>query len=1060
MNTSIQRVSLAVHGTTLAQGGAIHAHGVALLTLDHVSIRRVRVDAYGNGMLQGGGVFAYGSVEIRFSHVDVDDVAMNVHMAQIGEFGEGSTAAAGGGVFLSTDSNCSLNRVSIVNVHMIVDGDGPAGGGGLLLQDTTAHVAHLVIDNTSVITHGTGSAGLVIGGGVCVAGTAAVTLRDMRIARAHAIARGPSEAQGGAAYFGGALSITISDSSITEGVTVAESVDGSASAAEGGGVWVGFTSAVVMSRTLVSHSFTSGRGGGLFVQSGSVIMTNSTSLRQNEAALGGASYDAAGGETLYQLPAPAATWIAGVQCRVFREACERQPGSTLCIDPRCCDVEERCAFELNASAVVDGVHCQPVRFIQPCDWQAAPHLIASSIQVLPHSAIAEEFPFACGAGLLGSALPQLQAGPDCAGPCAVGVIDHVATRLDGPTDLCLPCPDGMWCNTGLANPCPLGTWAFGPADERRTLDACQRCEQVAAHSTTLSTGTPSAAGCVCQAGFLTRATRDSAKLQCDSCPAHLRCLEPNTTLVDLIVNPDYWRPSFRTTTARRCRHSRVCVGGIVPSAEYERSSMTAAATCAISRGVTGPFCELCLRPETHVFDSSTQRCRSCSETAGGGIALVAALAVLVLLAVAKRRRLEVLATSLAHRVSVNLPRISFRARLRMVVSFAQIVSQIEDVYFLRFPDSYRALVHVLRLSNVDLRISWIPALSLHCLGATSLLSRLLLHALLPVGVALLVLLGMRLRGRPAATALPLLFEGIFLLLPAISSAAFRALAPCECFTDVDGHDLCFLRDDFEIVCTGTLFGRKSAPPGVLAAACMSILLWAVGMPCAHIGFLSRAARQRVAANVAAPALQPVRAALSALSSDFLLSVPWWEVVLMLQKLLLVGFLALVHPGSRSQIFLATLIALFCFVLQVLVAPYRKPSDNLFAVLTSCALVAIFLCAFGLQAERRWDPQDTSAGNTALEVAALFGFTLMVLAAAVMLFVKEVHDVRTLLLLRTTGMPPVLSLAPEYRFHLFLSVRWPPTCQAASPVCMCVAYASGLPLSACRHLRSCAHLLAA
>ena len=92
------------------------------------------------------------------------------------------------------------------------------------------------------------------------------------------------------------------------------------------------------------------------------------------------------------------------------------------------------------------------------------------------------------------------------------------------------------------------------------------------------------------------------------------------------------------------------------------------------------------------------------------------------------------------------------------------------------------------------------------------------------------------------------------------------------------------------------------------------------------------------------------AALGVLLGDYRPATPGWELVAVAEKLVLTGFLALFEPGSWMQLFLGTVAALFAFVLQSRVQPYRTPTDNLFAYLASLALVPIFLGSLGLQTE--------------------------------------------------------------------------------------------------------------
>ena len=95
-------------------------------------------------------------------------------------------------------------------------------------------------------------------------------------------------------------------------------------------------------------------------------------------------------------------------------------------------------------------------------------------------------------------------------------------------------------------------------------------------------------------------------------------------------------------------------------------------------------------------------------------------------------------------------RVSFRAKLRVVISFTQIVTQLESVYVLQYPHAFGAFVGGLGFVNVDLH-EWVPSLRLSCLvGARSLSSQLLVATFVPLGVALAAPLIAALRGKPLA----------------------------------------------------------------------------------------------------------------------------------------------------------------------------------------------------------------------------------------------------------------------------------------------------------------------
>ena len=162
----------------------------------------------------------------------------------------------------------------------------------------------------------------------------------------------------------------------------------------------------------------------------------------------------------------------------------------------------------------------------------------------------------------------------------------------------------------------------------------------------------------------------------------------------------------------------------------------------------------------------------------------------------------------------------------------------------------------------------------------------------------------------------------------------------------------------------------------------------------------------------------MRAAVAVLVGDYHHHYRHWELVVVGEKLVLTGFLALLQPGTWTQLFVGVVASLFAFTLQARVAPYRSKGDNLFAFLTSLSLVAVFLGSLGLQTQAIFDPKGEQVDSGIL-LAILFTFTLLVLFAALGFFFAELREARQILLVRATGQPPALTLAEGKRWHLFL-----------------------------------------
>ena len=170
--------------------------------------------------------------------------------------------------------------------------------------------------------------------------------------------------------------------------------------------------------------------------------------------------------------------------------------------------------------------------------------------------------------------------------------------------------------------------------------------------------------------------------------SHSTCNQTNTTLPNLSINRQYWRPGYLTTAIQQCPRRALCLNGSTPDATYDHFGN---ATCAPGRGVAGAYCQLCMDPKTHFFDVGQQRCLPCSNSVGPALASVVAVGLLLALAgaysVMRPKKVAVMLTAVQRSLAFHASRVSFRAKLRVCISFLQVVTQMQDVYGLLFPES-------------------------------------------------------------------------------------------------------------------------------------------------------------------------------------------------------------------------------------------------------------------------------------------------------------------------------------------------------------------------------------
>ena len=196
--------------------------------------------------------------------------------------------------------------------------------------------------------------------------------------------------------------------------------------------------------------------------------------------------------------------------------------------------------------------------------------------------------------------------------------------------------------------------------------------------------------------------------------------------------------------------------------------------------------------------------------------------------------------------------------LRIVVSYYQTLAQLGDVLVVSYPRMYRRVIEVAEIVSFKLT-SWLPVLPLEC-AFPELRDQLIFVLLVPLGViAVAAAIGAAdafctLPSSSISVAsllvpsLPFVLVWSYLVYPPITSLAFRALAPCECFSyDVpppgtDETEVCFLTTDRAVVCSESSQGYH-APAPVVNAAIAVIIVWALGVPLLYVILLYIARKQ-------------------------------------------------------------------------------------------------------------------------------------------------------------------------------------------------------------------------
>ena len=360
--------------------------------------------------------------------------------------------------------------------------------------------------------------------------------------------------------------------------------------------------------------------------------------------------------------------------------------------------------------------------------------------------------------------------------------------------------------------------------------------------------------------------------------------------------------------------------------------------------------------------------------------------------------------------------LSLRAKGKQLLGFYQVATRIASVYEVPMPKQVAALLSIFEVFNINIGGIGLP---MQCLSLGTYQQQLLTTMIVPVGVAVLLVLGFvvrsfcvsaekRLSKRLVAglvASLPWLLPLSFLVFPMVSSAAFRAFS-CEDFDD--GRS--YLRADYAVECGSDVHTFAKS------LAWLGIALYPVGISVLYMALLWCA---RHAITTKKPST--LSKALGFLVRDFEPRYLWWELVEAWKKLLLVGFAVLVAPGSIEQLVCAFVISLVSGLFVAIAQPFKAYGDDYFAKGCSFALTSLFFFSVILKFGVLTDEVDAVMSE---QLRSRFGFdaglvaVCMVLSivgalalAAAMAAMQLVAVGRLpIIKLEATKTPPQLSLA--------------------------------------------------
>jgi Ca2+-binding EF-hand superfamily protein len=302
--------------------------------------------------------------------------------------------------------------------------------------------------------------------------------------------------------------------------------------------------------------------------------------------------------------------------------------------------------------------------------------------------------------------------------------------------------------------------------------------------------------------------------------------------------------------------------------------------------------------------------------------------------------------------------------MRILVTYAQIITQLGGVLSFPYPPEFQAVVDtiqpVIDFWGVLFRLMGVNS---DCLGLTGFSSRwalrvFVLPAMLAFGVFVCWVAEKSL-GKEKATshAKGNAFLSVFFVYPTICAVAFqafmcKALRPDVSILDADDLTLC-------------------SDPGHRALQAVSmivVIVFSCGVPVALLILLVNKARSYSGRANDAQLIRKVAQNLEVkeeharfvirdlvIGADYSFAMDaynprylYWESVDMLRKLSLVGLVLPVGRGSAAQINCALMLSFFFFALQCSVAPYKIAHDNTYRAATELHIFIVIIVAMTLR----------------------------------------------------------------------------------------------------------------
>jgi len=280
---------------------------------------------------------------------------------------------------------------------------------------------------------------------------------------------------------------------------------------------------------------------------------------------------------------------------------------------------------------------------------------------------------------------------------------------------------------------------------------------------------------------------------------------------------------------------------------------------------------------------------------------------------------------------------------KIVLGFMQIISTMAvNLPEVPWPDSLTVTWSMLGVvANIDL----FEGIAVDCVTSTyTFYDTFLITILYPIFLLAIIIAVTKYRqdnAEGAEAAETCLDEGwkvalflMFLLYPSISATVLKVWN-CR---DIEGTS--YVRADYTLVCS-TPSGTDGEWAGYASVAAFAFVLYPVGIPALFAYVLYE--NQESLHDEDHPEHASTFAKFGFLYSSYNEDTFWWEIVMLVNKLLLTGLLIFIKPGTVSQLACGFVIAIIFFILHV---RYRAFADVIQGDLQFCSMLSIVMTLFG------------------------------------------------------------------------------------------------------------------